>query len=105
MRRGEDLVPMTPYLLKRIFDEAVPDFTASICTEAALADLDPAAIQALKLRWIRKSGNTTLNHLSNERLLADAELIVNWKITYAALILLGTRQALGRHLINGGFYV
>lgn len=98
MRGGEDLVPMTPDLLKRIFDEAVPDFTAGICVEAKLDDLDPAAVQSLKTRWIRKSGNTALNNLSSERLLADAELIINGKITYAALILLGNSQALGRYL-------
>jgi ATP-dependent DNA helicase RecG len=33
-----------------------------------------------------------------ERLLADAELVVDGRLTYAALILLGKREALGRHL-------
>jgi ATP-dependent DNA helicase RecG len=32
------------------------------------------------------------------RLLGDSELVVGGRITYAALILLGTREALGRHL-------
>ncbi|MBF0565894.1 MAG: hypothetical protein HQK89_11680 [Nitrospirae bacterium] len=36
MRAGESLVPMLPDMLKRIFDEAGPDFTAEICRGASL---------------------------------------------------------------------
>jgi ATP-dependent DNA helicase RecG len=98
MRAGEDLVPMTPDKLKRIFDEAVPDYTAEVCEKATMDDLAPTAIQSFRQRWQRKSGNEMLSNLSDERLLTDAELIVGGKITYAALILLGTRQALGKYL-------
>jgi ATP-dependent DNA helicase RecG len=98
MRAGEDLVPMTPDKLKRIFDEAVPDYTAEVCEKATIDDLAPAAIQEFRQRWQRKSGNEMLGKLSDERLLSGAELIVGGKITFAALILLGTRQALGRYL-------
>ena len=48
MRAGEDLAPMTPDMLRRIFDEAVPDYSAEICRNATLADLDPAAIESLR---------------------------------------------------------
>ena len=41
MRSGQDLAPMTPDLLKRIFDEAEPDFSAKVCQEAGIADLEP----------------------------------------------------------------
>lgn len=98
MRAGEELAPMTPDMLKRIFDEAGPDFSSEICAEASLADLDPAAIEQFRARWRRKSGNPALDQMSPEQLLEDAELVVDGGITYAALILLGTRQALGRHL-------
>jgi ATP-dependent DNA helicase RecG len=37
MRGGEDLVPMTPDLLKRIFAETGPDFSAEICPKATMA--------------------------------------------------------------------
>jgi len=50
MRAGEDLAPMTPDMLRRIFDEAGPDFSAEVCREATLADLDPAAITAFRTR-------------------------------------------------------
>ena len=42
--------------------------------------------------------NQELVTLAPERLLSDAELLVNGCLTYAALILLGTYPALGRLL-------
>ncbi len=98
MRAGEGLVSMTPDMLKRIFDEAVPDFSAEICPGTTLDDLDPAAIENLRGMWARKSGNESLYNLSVEQLLNDAELVVDGGVTYAALVLLGTHRALGRHL-------
>ena len=98
MRGGEDLVPMTPDMLKRIFDEAGPDFSAEICPKAILDDLHPKAIQRFREMWRKKSRNEALDKLSNDQLLSDAELIIDSGVTNAALILLGTRQALGRHL-------
>jgi ATP-dependent DNA helicase RecG len=98
MRGGEDLVPMTPDLLKRIFAETGPDFSAEICPKATMADLDTRAIDNFRRRWLRKSENPALENLSVEQLLTDAELNVDGDITYAALILFGFRQALGKHL-------
>ena len=98
MRGGEDLVPMTPDQLKRIFDESGPDFTAEACPGANLEDLDPLAIEQFRQRWLRKSGNQALAGLSVQQLLTDAELIHSKGVTYAALILLGTHQAMGRYL-------
>ena len=98
MRSGEELVPMTPDQLKSILDEAEPDYSASLCPDASLADLDPASIERFRDLWLRKSENRALATLSHAQLLGDAELMVGDKLTYAALILFGTRQALGRHL-------
>lgn len=98
MRSGEDLAAMTPDMLKRIFDEAGPDFSADICSGASIDDLDRSAIEELRNRWRRKSGNDSLKSLSHAQLLADAELIVKGRTTYAALIMLGSRAALGRLL-------
>ena len=61
-------------------------------------DLDTAAIEEFRKRWINKSGNQGLTTLSREQLLNDAEALVDGSLTYAALILFGTRKALGRHL-------
>ena len=98
MRGGEDLVPMTTDLIRRILDEVGPDFSAQICPRATIADLEAAAIKQFRVMWQRKSGNASLEIISDEQLLMDAELIVEGGITYAALILLGTRAALTRHL-------
>lgn len=98
MRGGDDLVPMTPDPLKRIFAETGPDFSAEICPKATMADLDIRAINNFRRRWMRKSEKPALENLSAEQLLTDAELILNGDITYAALILFGSRQALGKHL-------
>lgn len=98
MRAGESLAPMTPDMLRRIFDESGPDFSAEVCRRATMADLDPQAIENLRALWQRKSGNNTLASLDHRQLLADAELLVDEGLTYAALILLGSRQGLGKHL-------
>lgn len=98
MRAGEDLVPMTPDQLRRIFDEAGPDFTAEICAGATLDDLDAAAIEFFRVLWDRKAPGKGVRQKADSQLLADAELLVGGAVTYAALILLGTREALGRHL-------
>jgi len=98
MRGGEDLIPMTPDLLQRIFAEAQPDYSATVCPAATLDDLAPEAIENFRARWVAKSKRTDLLSLAPEQLLEDAELVVDAQLTYAALVLLGTRKALGKHL-------
>lgn len=98
MRSGDSLVPMSPDKLKAIFDEAGYDFSAEICPDATLDDLSTDAIEDFRQRWISKSGNRSLQNLSPEQLLHDAEVIDDGGITYAALVLFGTHRALGRHL-------
>lgn len=98
MRAGEDLVPMTPDMLRDIFDESGPDFSAEVCPKATLADLDPAAVDILRARWIEHSGNQALANRSTPQLLEDAELVTQTGVTYAALIMAGTHKALGQFL-------
>ncbi len=98
MRRGEDLVPMSPEVVQRIFAEGQPDYTAEICTIATFDDLDPEAIEKLRELWVKASGNEQLDNVAPAQLLEDAELTLGGQVTYAALILLGTHRALGRHL-------
>lgn len=93
MRAGESLIPMTKDLLKRIFAEIDPDFSEQVCKGATIDHLDPAAIEVLRVLWERNSGNEGILSLPVFQLLSDAELILNEQITYAALILLGKRQA------------
>lgn len=98
MRAGEDLAPMTPDMLRRIFDESGPDFSAEICRHATLADLDPLAIAEFRQRWVKRVQNERILGRPDAQVLADAELVVDGRLTFAALILFGTGAALGRHL-------
>jgi ATP-dependent DNA helicase RecG len=98
MRAGQSLVHMTQDRLKKIFDEAVPDYSTYTCPNASMDDLNPEAIEDFRKRWIRKSGNQSLAQLPHEKLLEDAELIVDGQLTYAALILFGRKEALGKFL-------
>jgi ATP-dependent DNA helicase RecG len=98
MRRAGDVVPMTSDMIKAIFDENRLDFSSDIQPNATIDDLDPLAITELRVRWSRKSNNARLLEVSDDQLLADAELTVDGGITNAALLLLGTQKALDRYL-------
>jgi len=100
MRLGESLVGMGDERLRAILDESHPDFSAEICHRAEFSDLHPDAIAELRKLWYRKSGNPSLLPLNDRQLLRDAELASDGKITYAALVLLGKREALGKNLAN-----
>jgi ATP-dependent DNA helicase RecG len=89
---------MTPDMLKRIFEEDVPDFSAELCPGATFSDLDTEAVRVFRLMWERRAGSGRVRPASDTELLANAELITDAGITYAALILFGTQQALGQHL-------
>lgn len=98
MRSGDALVPMSDDMLRTIYAETGPDFSAEICAKATMADLDPAAIEHFRNLWQKKSPQLSLAGLAPAQLLTDAELIGAGGVTYAALILLGLREALGRLL-------
>jgi ATP-dependent DNA helicase RecG len=98
MRAGDALIPMTDQQIRLIHEETGPDFSAQICSGADLEDLDPLAIETLRRFWQRKSPEQDILTRPIERLLADAELLVGGKLPFAALILLGKREALGRYL-------
>jgi len=96
MRSGEELVPMLPDMIKRILDEAEPDFSAEPCRGASMSDLDPNALDDFRSRWAIKSGNAAIAKRELLQLLSDAELIVEGKLTNAALLLFGTHDAINR---------
>jgi ATP-dependent DNA helicase RecG len=98
MRSGDALVPMSDDVLKAIYAETGPDYSAEICPSAIIADLDPVAIADFRQRWSKKANSPRVAARSDEETLTDAELLVEGRLTYAALILFGTHVALGRHL-------
>ena len=97
-RAGDELRPLSADRLRRVFQESGPDFSAELHPEAGLDDLDPALVTRFREMWLRKSGNASLAGATARQLLEDAELMVGDKITHAALVLFGTRQAMGRRL-------
>ena len=97
-RDGESLVPMPSEIRRDIYNESGHDFSGDICPDASIADLDKQAIDAFRETWAEKRGLTRVRNLSYEQLLEDCEATVDGKITYAALILFGTRKALGKYL-------
>lgn len=100
MRVGESLEAMTPEKLKKIFDEAQPDFSSEVCENADIFDLSDSAIAELRNLWSKKSKNLHILTIPVEQLLLDSELLVDGKLNNAALILLGKKEALGKYLPN-----
>lgn len=98
MRAGEALVAMTPDMLKRIFAESEPDYTAITVPNISVADLDHTAIQNFRRAWSQKSGNPEILKISDLQLLTDAELIIDERVTIAALVFFGTYKILGKVL-------
>lgn len=97
-RKGDSLVSMTSEELRSVFAEGGRDFSAEVCPGATLTDLDPGAVDDYRRRLAEKAGSPEVGRLSHEQLLRDSEFLDDRGLTYAALILFGTRTALGRHL-------
>ena len=96
-RAGDDLIGIPDGDLRAMFAEAGPDYSAEP-TAATLADLSPRALAEFRQRWARKSGNARINDWSDAKLLTDAELLIEGRVSVTGLVLFGTRQTLGRHL-------
>lgn len=98
MRAGESVAPMTVGQISKILSEVSPDYSSAVCQAAHAEDLAPTCVEEFRRRWARKSGNAEIAKLSAAHLLADAGLFLDGGVTFAALILLGSPQALARHL-------
>ena len=96
-RAGDELTGMSDAELRSIFAETGPDFSAEP-SSASLADLSPEALAEFRKHWARKAGNSRIASWTDEETLVNAELQQDGIPLYAALILFGTRVALGRHL-------
>jgi ATP-dependent DNA helicase RecG len=96
-RAGDDLTGMGDAELRAIFAETGPDFSAE-ATPASLADLSREAVAEFRRRWARKAGNPRIEAWSDEETLINGEMLMDGRVLYAALILFGTRAALGHSL-------
>lgn len=97
-RAGDALVGMPENELRAIFSETGPDFSGLPCPGATIADLAPSAIADFRARWAKKENDPRRLRWTDAETLANAELVVDGQVSYAALILLGTHAALGKHL-------
>ena len=103
---GDSLVPMTEEMRRAIYAETGHDFSADICQKATIKDIDTEAVETFRRKWIdwiavhpeKKSTLKRIQSLSVSQLLTDVEVIKDEGITYAALILFGTKAALGKYL-------
>jgi ATP-dependent DNA helicase RecG len=97
-RAGDELTGLGDTELRTIFAETGADFSAETCPGATMGDLSPQAIEVFRARWVIKTRDERKARWTDEQTLANAELLVDGSSTYAALILFGTRAALGRWL-------
>jgi len=98
MRTGDSLRNMSDEEMFSILSEQEPDFSARICPNLSLTDLDDLAISKMKDAYALKKGNPSFQTLSSEQVLSDLKLLVNGKLNYAALLLTGKKEAIDRHL-------
>ena len=90
--------PMPEDMRRGIYEETGSDFSGTICAGAAIDDLDEAAVENFRAKWIEKSEKKQLAVQSKERLLHDCGAITDEGVTYAALILFGKNEAIIKYL-------
>tara|TARA_R110002051_G_scaffold13808_1_gene45554 strand:+ start:15886 stop:17571 length:1686 start_codon:yes stop_codon:yes gene_type:complete len=100
MRTGDSLRNMTDEEMLAILMEQEPDFSATLCPELTLNNIDENAVVILKDRYALKQQNPAFKELTTEQVLTDLDLKTADGITYAALILLGKEDALKKYLPN-----
>jgi ATP-dependent DNA helicase RecG len=95
---GDSHIPMPQNLLRDIYAEAGHDYSADICPEVTITDLDDKAIEIFREKWAAKSANNRINTLSAEQLLRDSGAVTSKGVTYAALVLFGKSETLRDYL-------
>ena len=105
MRTGDSLRVMSDAEIFRILSENEPDFSATICEGLTFDDLDPEAMAVMKERYAIKQENPAFRTLPDSQILSDLELTDKGSLNYAALLLLGTRKSLRKHLPNAAVTV
>jgi ATP-dependent DNA helicase RecG len=97
-RAGDELTALSSAELRSMFAEGSPDFSGMICPGVTLGDLSPKALDDYRRRWAKKQNDVRIVNWDDEQTLRNAELLIDNAVTYAALILFGTKEALGRYL-------
>jgi ATP-dependent DNA helicase RecG len=100
MRIGDSLRVMSDSEVFHILSEREPDFSATICEGLTFEDLDTEALSAMKVGYAKKQDNPAFETLPDKQVLTDLRLVENGKYNYAALILIGKKEALQNFLPN-----
>lgn len=98
MRTGDSLRNMSDEEMFSILSESEPDFSAKVCNGLTLDDLDNKAFDQMLLHYQMKNQTSQINSLSKEQILSDFDLLVDNKLNYAALILLGKEEKIAQYL-------
>ena len=98
MRMGDSLVEMDDQKTRQILNETQPDTTASVITGLSMDDLDKQAIDMFRQKWAEKAVRNEYRFFDDEKVLKNTGLIDSNGITLAGLILVGTHEALRKHL-------
>ena len=96
MRVGEELKPMDDKTFISMIQDQEPDFSEQICEDVCLEDLDKEAIRIMKERYAEKQKNPTFVSLPDTQALSDLKLIVDNRITNAAILLVGKEEIIER---------
>lgn len=98
MRTGESLREMSDEEMYKILSEQEPDFSAKVCEGLKIEDLDPKAIEVMKHKYAEKNENPGFEGIPDEQALSDLDLLVEGKLNYAALVLLGKTKAIRKYM-------
>ena len=98
MRVGESLREMDDAEYFRIVSEADSDYSAHICEGLTIDDLDPDAVREMRSLMATKQVRHDFENIPLCQLLTDLRLISGSKLTVAALLLLGSTDAIKRNL-------
>lgn len=98
MRTGESLREMSDDEIYKILSEQEPDFSAKVCDGLTMDDLDPEAIKVMKQKYAEKNENPGFEGIADEQALSDLDLLVDGKLNYAALVLLGKSKAIRKYM-------
>ena len=98
MRTGESLREMSDEEMFKILSEQEPDFSAKECKGLTFEDLDPRAIEIMKQKYAEKNENSSFASDSDEHALSDLDLLIDGKLNYAALVLLGNSKAIKKYM-------
>src|SRR3989337_1775534 len=100
-REGEELSPLNLEEIERIRAQvALEDWSAAMVPDAAIDDLDPAAIAKARENYKNKFSHQAhdIDHWDDITFLSKAKVIIKGKITRTAIILLGKPES--EHFIS-----